>query len=167
MYLKINPQNRVPSLQLDDGTILTQSLAIIDYLEQIQPTPSVYPAKPVTRAKAMAVAIAIASEIQPLNNSTVTDYVRETRGLDQAGLDAWMTHWMRSGFRAIEQLIPGDHFCFGQLPSIADVCLVPQVFNAHRFNVDISDFPKINAVADVAGAHPAFAKAHPNLQPAA
>jgi maleylacetoacetate isomerase len=166
-YLKINPQNRVPSLQLDDGTILTQSLAIIDYLEQIRPTPSVYPANPVMRAKAMAVAIAIASEIQPLNNSTVTDYVRETRGLDQAGLDAWMTHWIRSGFRAIEQLIPGDHFSFGQLPSIADVCLVPQVFNAHRFNVDISDFPKINAVADVAGAHPAFAKAHPNLQPAA
>lgn len=166
-YLKINPQNRVPSLQLDDGTILTQSLAIIDYLEQIQPTPSIYPANPIMRAKAMAVAIAIASEIQPLNNSTVTDYVRETRGLDQAGLDAWLAHWMRSGFRAIEQLIPGDHFCFGQQPSIADVCLVPQVFNAHRFNVDISDFPKINAVADVAGAHPAFAKAHPNLQPTA
>jgi maleylacetoacetate isomerase len=164
-YLKINPQNRVPSLQLDDGTILTQSLAIIGYLEQTHPEPAVFPADPVARAKAMAVAIAIASEIQPLNNSSVTDYVRETRGLDQAGLDEWMAHWMRSGFRAVEQLISGDHFCFGQQPSIADVCLVPQVFNAHRFNVDISDFPKVNAVADIANAHPAFSRAHPSVEP--
>lgn len=164
-YLKVNPQNRVPALQLDDGTILTQSLAIIGYLEQTRPEPAVFPADPVVGAKAMAVAVAIASEIQPLNNSTVTDYVRETRGLDEAGLEAWMSHWIRTGFRAIEQLIDADHFCFGQSPSIADVCLVPQVFNAHRYKVDISDFPKVNAAADVANAHPAFAKAHPSVQP--
>jgi len=164
-YRKINPQNRIPALALDDGTILTQSLAIIDYLEQIRPAPSVYPADPVMRAKALAVAIAIASEIQPINNSSVTDYVHETRGLDQAGLDAWMAHFIRAGFAAVEQLIDGSRYCFGNEPTIADVCLVPQVFNAHRFKVDISDFPKINAVADVANAHPAFAKAHPSLQP--
>ena len=106
-YRKINPQNRVPALELDDGTILTQSLAIIDYLEQIRPAPSVYPADPVMRAKALAVAIAIASEIQPINNSSVTDYVREKRGLDQAALDAWIAHFMRAGLAAVEQLIEG------------------------------------------------------------
>jgi maleylacetoacetate isomerase len=164
-YGRINPQNRVPALELDDGTILTQSLAIIDYLEQTHPEPSVHAADPVTRARALAVAIAIASEIQPLNNSAVTDYVGEQRGLDQAGLDAWMAHFMRAGFRAIEQLIDAPLFAFGSRPTIADVCIVPQVFNAHRFKVDISDFPKLVAVADVAGAHPAFAAAHPSRQP--
>ncbi|MCR4282703.1 MAG: maleylacetoacetate isomerase [Bauldia sp.] len=166
-YLKINPQHRVPSLELDDGTILTQSLAIIDYLEQMHPEPPVYPSDPVTRARSLAVALIIASEIQPLNNSSVTEYVRDTYGMDQAGTDRWMADFMRAGFAAIEQLIDGSHYAFGLEPSIADVCLVPQVFNAHRYKVDISDFPKINAVTDVANAHPAFAKGHPSEQPGA
>jgi maleylacetoacetate isomerase len=164
-YLRINPQNRVPALQLDDGTAITQSLAIVDYLEQMHPEPSVYPSDPVTRARALAIAQIVASEIQPLNNSSVTEYVRDTFGMDQAGLDKWMAHFMRAGFAAIEQLIDGSHYAFGLEPTIADVCLVPQVFNAHRYKVDISDFPKINAVTDVANAHPAFARAHPSLQP--
>ena len=165
-YLKINPQHRVPSLALDDGTILTQSLAIIDYLEEIRPEPPIYPAHPVLRAKALAVALIVAAEIQPLNNSSVTEYVRETYGMDQAGTDKWMAHFMRAGFAAIEQLIDGGHYAFGLEPSIADICLVPQVFNAHRYRIDISDFPKINAATDVANAHPAFVKAHPGAQPA-
>ena len=164
-YLRINPQNRVPALELDDGTVLTQSLAIIDYLEQMHPEPPVFPADPVTRARALAIAQIVASEIQPLNNSSVTDYVRDTFGMDQAGLDKWMAHFMRAGFAAIEQLIDGNHYAFGLEPTIADVCLVPQVFNAHRYKIDISDFPKISAVADIANAHPAFARAHPASQP--
>lgn len=164
-YLKINPQNRVPSLELEDGRILTQSLAIIDYLEQAHPEPAVYPGDPVTRARALAVALIVASEIQPLNNSSVTEYVRDSYGMDQAGTDKWMAHFMRAGFAAIEQLIDGSHYAFGLEPTIADVCLVPQVFNAHRYTIDISDFPKINAVADVANANPAFARAHPSVQP--
>ncbi len=163
-YLAINPQNRVPALELDDGTIVTQSLAIIDYLEQRHPEPPVYPADPVTRARALAVAQAIASEIQPLNNTSVTDYLEARFGADDDAIHAWMSHFMRSGFAAVEQLIDGDHFAFGAAPTIADVCIVPQVFNAHRYKVDISDFPKVNAVADVAGAHPAFAAAHPSAQ---
>ena len=161
-YLAINPQGRIPSLELDDGRILTQSLAIIDYLEQVAPKPSVYPADPVTRARALAVALIINSEIQPLNNSSVTDYVREKHGMDQAQHEKWMAHFLRAGFAAVEKLIDADNFAFGNEPSIADICIVPQVFNAHRFKIDIADFPKINAVADVANAHPAFAKAHPS-----
>jgi len=166
-YLRINPQNRVPALELDDGTILTQSLAIIDYLEQMHPEPAVYPSDPVLRARALAVALAIASEVQPVNNSSVTDYVRDTYGMDQAGLDKWMAHFMRAGLSAVEALIDAPHYAFGTTPSIADICIVPQIFNANRFTVDISDFPKLTAVADVANANPAFAQAHPSVQPGA
>lgn len=166
-YLKVNPQNRVPALELDDGTIITQSLAIIGYLDQIHPEPPVFPIDPVARGRATAVAQIIASEIQPLNNTSVTDYVRSEFGADDAAISRWMTHFMRAGFSAVEQLIDGDHFAFGNTPSIADICIVPQVFNAHRYKVDISDFPKVTAVADIAAAHPAFAAAHPSQQPGA
>jgi maleylacetoacetate isomerase len=166
-YLRINPQNRLPALELDDGTIITQSLAIIDYLEQAHPEPPIHPADPELRARSVAVAQIIASEIQPLNNSSVTDVLRDRFGADDAAIAAWMSHFMRAGFAAIERLIDGDHFAFGVAPTIADICIVPQVFNAHRYRVDISDFPKVNAVADVAGAHPAFVAAHPSRQPGA
>jgi maleylacetoacetate isomerase len=165
-YLRVNPQNRVPALELDDGTILTQSLAIIGYLEQIHPEPPLLPRNPVLRARATAVAQIIASEIQPLNNTSVTDFAREQHGLDDAAVGRWMSNFIRAGFAAIEQLIDGDHFAFGSSPTIADICIVPQVFNAHRYKVDISDFPKLNAVADVANANAAFAAAHPSRQPA-
>jgi len=164
-YLRINPQNRLPALELDDGRVITQSLAIIDYLEQMHPEPPVYPGDPVMRARSMAVAQTIASEIQPLNNTSVTDYVRERYGADDAAIAAWMSQFIRAGFAAVERLIDGDHYAFGVAPTIADICIVPQVFNAHRYNVDIFDFPKVNAVADVAGAHLAFAAAHPSRQP--
>ena len=164
-YLRINPQNRVPALELDDGGIITQSLAIIDYLEQMHPEPPVYPGEPVMRARSLAVAQVIASEIQPLNNTSVTDILRERFGADDEAIAAWMSHFMRAGFAVVEQLIDANHFAFGLAPTIADICIVPQVFNAHRYKVDIHDFPKLNAVADVAGAHPAFAAAHPSRQP--
>lgn len=166
-FAAINPQMRLPVLELDDGTRLTQSLAILDYLEQIRPTPSLYPADPVLRARVIAVAMAVAAEIQPLNTSSVGDYVRENYGQDAAARDRWITHFMRAGLTAIEQMIDGAHYCFGLRPTIADICLVPQVFNAHRDRVDISDLPKINAVCDVANAHPAFQRAHPSRQPGA
>lgn len=164
-YLRINPQNRVPALELDDGSVITQSLSIIDYLEQMHPEPPVYPGEPLARARSLAVAQIIASEIQPLNNTSVTDTLRERFGANDEAIAAWMSHFMRAGFAAIEQLIDGSLFAFGVAPTIADICIVPQVFNAHRYKVDISDFPKINAVADVAGAHPDFAAAHPSRQP--
>ncbi len=164
-FRDVNPQHRVPALELDDGTILTQSLAIIGYLEQTHPTPALYPADPVARARALAVALAISSEIQPVNNTSVTDYVRANHGMDDAGLSRWQSHFMRAGLVAVEQLIDAPNYAFGNEPTIADICIVPQVFNAHRFKVDISDLPKVSAVADIANANPAFAAAHPNRQP--
>ena len=164
-YRRVNPQARLPSLALDDGTILTQSLAIIDYLEETRPDPPIYPGDPVVRAKALAVALAIASEIQPLNTALVTDYVRNEYGQDDDGRAEWMAHFMRQGFAAIEKMIDGRKFAFGDRPSIADICIVPQIFNARRFNVDISDFPRIVAVDAAASVLPAFAAAHPSRQP--
>lgn len=164
-FARINPQQRIPVLELDDGTRLTQSLAIIDYLDRQYPSPSVYPADPVLRARAMAVALAVVAEIQPVNSPVVLDYVADNFPLDQAARDKWATHFMHKGLAAIEELIDGRHFCFGVEPTIADICLVPQVLNAHRARVDISDLPKVNAVFDVANGHPAFQKAHPARQP--
>ncbi len=166
-YRGINPQQRVPALELDDGTVITQSLAIIDYLDRAHPEPPLMPDDPVERARTLAVALAIACEIQPLNNTVVLDYLGEELGQDKAALDAWYAHWIRAGFAAVEQLIAAPAYCFDREPTIADICLVPQVFNARRYNVEIADFPKILAVDAVASAHPAFAKAHPSTQPGA
>lgn len=164
-YGRVNPQRRVPALDLGDGTILTQSLAIIDYLDRTYPEPPLFPTEPLLRARVLAAAYAIAMEIQPLNNSGVVSHMRETYDFSEKAIHGWMTHWMRTGLSAVEQLIDGTLFAFGTTPTIADICLVPQVFNAHRFKVDIADLPKVNAVFDVASAHPAFAAAHPSRQP--
>jgi maleylacetoacetate isomerase len=165
-YRAVNPQARLPALELDDGTIITQSLAIIDYLEATTPEPPIYPRDPVQRARAFAVALTIAADIHPLNNSgSVQDYLRRQMGQDQAQWDAWYAHWITRGFAAIEDMIEGKSFAFGDAPTVADICLVPQVFNARRFKVDISAFPKIVAVDAHASAHPAFAAAHPSAQP--
>ena len=165
-YRAVNPQGRVPALVLDDGTVLTQSLAIVDYLETSRPEPPIYPREPVARAKALAVALVIAADIHPLLNSgSVQDYVRAQFHQDQAAWAAWYSHWLVTGFAAVEELIDGSSYAFGDTPSVADICLVPQVFNARRFKVDISAFPKILAVDAKATAHPAFAAAHPSVQP--
>jgi maleylpyruvate isomerase len=161
-YRRVNPHGRVPALELDDGTVIAQSLAIIDYLEQTHPEPEVFPADPVTRARAWAVALAIAADIHPLNNTSVLDYLGEAGGLDRTAREAWYAHWVRAGFAAVEQMIDGGRYCFGDRPTIADICLVPQVFNARRFSVDLADFPRIRAADAVAAAHPAFAAAHPD-----
>jgi maleylacetoacetate isomerase len=164
-YRRINPQQRVPALVLDDGTILTQSLAIIDYLDQMHPEPPVFSSDPVERAKMLAVALAFAAEVQPLGNSGVIAYLDKALGLDEARREEWYAHWARAGFAAVEELIDPSPFCFGAQPSIADVCLVPQVFGARRHKIDLSAFPKIVAVDAAATALPAFAKAHPSAQP--
>jgi maleylpyruvate isomerase len=165
-YRGRNPQGRVPALELDDGTVIGQSLAIIDYLEQIQPKPSLYPADPVTRAKALAVALVVIADIHPLNNTMVMNYLRDEMGQDQAARDKWYATWVRTGLAAIEALVDGNRHCFGDQPTVADICLIPQVFNAHRFKVDISNLKKVLAVDAVGRANPAFAAAHPDRQPA-
>jgi maleylacetoacetate isomerase len=165
-YLAKNPQGLVPALELDDGTVLTQSLAIIDYLESVFPEPRLIPADPVTAAKVRAVALTIACDIHPLNNLRVLNYLKGPLARSQEDVDQWYRHWMlKGGLEAVEAMIGGEDFCFGDSPSLADVCLIPQVFNARRYKIDISHLKKIVHIdrrcADIA----AFAGAHPSRQP--
>lgn len=165
-YLARNPQGLVPALELDDGTVLTQSLAIIEYLEQIEPEPRLIPADPVLAAKVRAVALAIACDIHPLNNLRVLTYLKGPLGHGQADADAWYRHWvLEGGLEAVERMIPGAPFCFGDSPTLADVVLVPQVANARRFNVAIDHLPRILAADAACAALDAFARAHPSRQP--
>ncbi|MFZ5674982.1 MAG: maleylacetoacetate isomerase [Pseudomonadota bacterium] len=165
-YRARNPQGLVPALELDDGTVLTQSLAIIDYLDTVFPEPRLVPADPVLAAKARAVALTIACDIHPLDNLRVLDYLKGRLGHSQGDVDDWYRHWiLAGGLDAVEALIEGDRFCFGDSPSVADICLIPQVFNARRFKVDISHLRKIEAVDRHCKALPAFLAAHPLRQP--
>jgi maleylacetoacetate isomerase len=165
-YLAVNPAGRVPALELDDGTVLTQSLAIIDYLEVTHPEPSIYPKNPVERAKAMAVALTVVADIHPVNNVKVVNRIRSKYGQDQAAIDDWSSHWIRDAFATIETLVEGERYCFGDRPSVADLCLVPQVFNARRFQIPIeTDYPRIAAIDAYLTTLPAFKNAHPAAQP--
>lgn len=161
----VNPQRRVPALVLDDGTVLIQSLAIIEYLDEIHPQPALLPADPLARAKARAVAGIIGADIHPVNNSGVLKMLREQFGTDEAKINAWVTHWILEGFAAVEALIEPGPFAFGSAPGVADICIVPQVYNARRFKVPLDDFPKIVAVDAAARKLPAFAAAMPEAQP--
>jgi maleylpyruvate isomerase len=169
-YQAINPQMRVPALKLDSGEILTQSLAIIDFLEELHPQPPLLPHNPIERAKVRALALAIACDIHPLNNLGPLRYLKNELAQDQVKIDAWYHHWILEGFAAIEAMItpellqPGP-YCFGRDVTLADICLVPQVANARRLKVPLDQFPKIVA-CDVACAKlPAFGAARPENQP--
>lgn len=165
-YRARNPQGLVPALELDDGTVLTQSLAIIDYLDTVFPEPPLVPADPVLAAKARAVALTIACDIHPLNNLRVLNYLKDPLGHTQQEADDWYRHWLlQGGLEAVEALIEGGRFCFGDAPSVADICLIPQVFNARRYKIDISHLPKIEAVDRHCKELPAFLDAHPRRQP--
>lgn len=164
-YRAINPQMRVPALRLDDGEVLTQSLAIIEYLEETCPEPPLLPRDPVARAKVRALAFVVACDIHPLNNTAPLNYLRTTLGHGQAEIDAWYTHWITLGFEAIETLIRPGPYAFGAKVTLADVCLVPQVYNARRFNVPLDRFPQICAVDAACQRLDAFARARPESQP--
>ncbi|MGH6930770.1 MAG: maleylacetoacetate isomerase [Dongiaceae bacterium] len=165
-YLARNPQGLVPALELDDGTVLTQSLAIIEYLEQIKPMPRLVPPEPIMAAKVRAAALAIACDTHPLNNLRVMNYLKGPLGHSQPAVDAWYRYWvLEGGLQAIERMVIGDPFCFGAAPTLADVVLVPQVFNARRFDVALDHLPKILAADAACARLDAFAKAHPAQQP--
>jgi maleylpyruvate isomerase len=164
-YLVINPQGKVPALTLDDGRVLLQSLAILEYLDERVPLPPFLPEDLQERARVRAVANMIACDIHPLNNLRVLKYLSGPLEQPQEVRDDWYRHWVTEGFRAIEAIIDGDDFCFGDKPTLADICLIPQVFNARRINMDLSAFPKIVAVDKRATVIPAFAAAHPLAQP--
>lgn len=162
-YQAINPQMRVPALQLESGETLIQSLAIIDYLDEVCPDPALLPADPVARAHVRAVAQIVACDIHPMNNLVALQYLRRL-GHDDAAVNAWYESWVVSGFEAIEQLLKPGPYAFGAHVGLADICLVPQVFNARRFKVPIERFPKIAAVDAACAKLPAFDKARPENQ---
>ncbi|WP_448951920.1 maleylacetoacetate isomerase [Labrys neptuniae] len=164
-YRALNPQERVPTLVLDDGTVLTQSPAIIEYLEEAFPLPALLPADPVLRAKVRAVADIIACDMQPLHNLAPLTYLRRTLGQAEAEVSAWIGTWVGPGLQAIETLIGEEAYCFGETPGLADVFLVPQLYAAHRFGVDLGAYPRIRRIEALTEKHPAFVKAHPTNQP--
>ena len=160
----VNPQERVPALALP-GEVLLQSLAIIEYLDEIHPEPALLPADAIARAKVRAVAQIIACDIHPLNNVGPLNYLRHELKADKAAVEAWYRHWVDAGFAAVEALIRPGPYAFGPQVTMADICLVPQVYNARRFKVPLDRFPRISAVDAALLKLPAFDAARPELQP--
>ena len=165
-FLALNPQGIVPCLQ-DGATTLTQSLAIIEYLEETRPEPPLLPADPVARARVRAIALAVACEMHPLNNLKVLQYLEREMGVDEEGRRRWYHHWIAEGFGPLEQVLAGTAgaFAFGDRPTLADVFLVPQVANAHRYRCDMAPDPTLRRVNERCLELPAFAAAAPERQP--
>ena len=163
-YLAINPQGRVPALRTDEGDVLTQSPAIIEYLEERYPQVALLSADLTVRARERAVAALVACDIHPLHNVSVLNRLRQL-GHDEAQVGEWIVHWISQGLGAIEQLIGDSGYCFGPQPGLADVYLIPQLYAAQRFNVPLAAYPRIARVAALAEQHPAFISAHPANQP--
>jgi maleylpyruvate isomerase len=164
-FRAINPQMRVPALALDKGDILIQSLAIIEYLDEVHPEPPLLPSDPLARAKVRALAQLIACDIHPLANVSPLRYLKNKLGQEQTEIDAWYHHWVLTGFEPLEEMIsPGPYACGSQV-TLADICIVPQVYNARRLKVPLDRFPKIVAVDAACLKLAAFDKARPENQP--
>lgn len=166
-YRALNPQGFVPALETGVGELIPQSLAIIEWLEDTQIDPPILPAHPTEKAIVRAMAYMVACDIHPLNNLRVINHLRSDFGADEAAIKGWMSRWMREGFTALEAMVAqyGAGFCFDNGPTMADCCLIPQLYNARRFGVDLSDFPQLLAVEKAALRLPAFIDAHPDKQP--
>ena len=164
-YRTLNAQALVPTLEVDSRH-LTQSLAILEWLDETVPEPRLLPADPFDRATVRAMAEIIACDIHPVNNLRILRALTGL-GVDQDGRDAWAQRWIGDGFAALEPMVAahGRGYAFGDTPGLVDCCLVPQVYNAARFHVDMTPFPAIRAAVAKALDHPAIAAAHPNLQP--
>ena len=168
-YLALNPQGLVPALALDDSHVLTQSLAIIEYLDETHPEPPLLPAGPVARARVRAIALQIACEIHPIDNLRVLNYLTGTLGVSKEQKDGWYRYWIDVGFQALEKQLArepetGSH-CHGDTPTLADVCLVPQLANARRFAIDLSPYPTLTRIEAACNRLPSFAEAAPSRQP--
>ncbi|MEX2128450.1 MAG: maleylacetoacetate isomerase [Xanthobacteraceae bacterium] len=164
-FRKVNPQKRVPALALDDGNILIQSLAILEYLEETHPEPALLPKDPIERAHVRAVAQIISCDIHPLNNTGVRQLLTGKFGADEKALQEWTAYWINEGFAAIDRLLEPGPYAFGDTITLADLCIVPQVYNARRYQVPLNDFPRVVAVEASARQHPAFLAAAPEAQP--
>ncbi|MGQ0676974.1 MAG: maleylacetoacetate isomerase [Rhodospirillales bacterium] len=166
-FSRLNPAHLVPALE-DEPHVLRQSFAIIEYLEETHPLPPLLPRDPAGRARVRALAYDSACDIHPLDNLRVLVYLEKTMGQDQASRDRWFAHWIDLGFAAIERLLADGktgRFCHGDAPGLADVCLVPQVANAGRVNLDMTPYPTIARIAGECARLPAFRKAEPQNQP--
>jgi maleylpyruvate isomerase len=167
-FKAINPQGLVPALVMGD-TVLTQSPAIIEWLEECYPNPALLPADPLGRARVRAMAALVGCDIHPINNRRILEYLRKTLGCDEAAVLAWCGTWIRAGFEALEVMLAVDKergdFCFGNTPTLADVYLIPQVESARRFKVDLTPYPCIVNIDRACSSLAAFQQAAPALQP--
>ena len=164
-YRAVNPQMRVPALRLDSGEILTQSLAIVEYLDEVHPEPPFLPRDPVARARVRALAQLIACDIHPLNNVSPLRYLKNELRQDQANIDRWYHHWVLEGFEALEPMVRPGPYAFGSAVTLADICLVPQLYNARRLKVPLDRFPKLVAIDAACTQLAAFEAARPENQP--
>lgn len=167
-FRALNVQGLVPALEIGGGVVLTQSLATIEWLDETWPEPPFLPAEPVSRARARAFAQVIACDIHPLQNLRVLRYLKKQFGQDQDNLDAWCRHWVVEGLAACEALLadaPPAPFAYGDQPGLAEICLVPQMYSADNFGLDLSPMPRLRALRATCEALPAFANAHPSRQP--
>jgi maleylacetoacetate isomerase len=166
-FLALNPQGLVPVLQAE-GAALSQSLAIIEYLDETHPQPALLPAAPLDRAHVRALAQLIGADIHPINNLRVLRYLRQNFGADDAAIAIWYNHWIAEGFQALETILATDPrtgvYCCGSEPGLADICLVPQAVNAGNFKLDMSPYPNIVRIFETCMGLPAFAQAHPRVQ---
>jgi len=166
-FLETNPQGLVPALE-EDGLTLTQSLAMLEYLDETRPEPPLLPSDPAERAQLRAMAQTIGCEIHPLNNLRVLKYLKDPMGQDQESVNTWYRHWVSLGFEALEAMVAqhgSERYCFGDRVSLADVCLVPQMFNARRFETDLTPYPNLVRIDAYLQGLDAFAKAAPEVQP--
>lgn len=167
-FVKLNPDALVPVL-CDGNDVLNQSLAIVEYLEEMHPEPTLLPGSPSNRAHIRAIALAIACEIHPLNNPRVLKYLKNTFNVEEEARNDWYRHWVKLGFAALETRLSQSPltgaYCVGDTPTLADVCLVPQVFNGKRFDVAVEDYPTLARIFEHCMAQEAFQRAAPAVQP--
>lgn len=167
-FLAMNPQGLVPALEVEGAGVLTQSLAIVEWLDETQPGPKLLPADPWGRARVRALAQVIACDTHPIQNLRVLQYLKRELGQDQPAIDAWARHWIGLGLAAVEARLAEPatgRFCHGDAPGLADLCLVPQLGNARRFGTDLAPYPRVLAVEAACLALPAFRAAAPEAQP--
>lgn len=169
-YRRLNPLGRVPTL-VDDGRVINQSVAIMEYLEETHPGPALLPSDPVERAHVRAITQVFAADTQPLQNLVVKIYLRDVLHQTNAATDEWMRHWMNNGLAAVEQMLAGNSteggpaYCVGSFPTMADICLVAQCFSSRRMGVSVDAYPRVARIDEHCRSLPQFAAAAPQAQP--